>query len=380
MTVKVRPYKRGGWEVDIMLTFPGRPPIRDRRKAPVGSKSAAKRWGEERERQLVAHYTSTDPDDASRPDISKKEVPTLAVFFPRYMEGHCKANRMKPATINQKYASFNAYLLPSFGKKRLDRITAEDIQRFKAGLSRLKNSTLNVQLKHLRAILNVAIEWGVIDKMPTKFKLLKESAPEVKFYDFEEYDRLVLAAEKLEKPNGLLVLLLGGEAGLRRGEISGLRWSDIDFRLDMLTVSRSLWRGQEGSPKGGNARTIPLAERLRAALTEHRRVGEGPVVPTRHGTFPSGSTVDKRLAEVQKAAGFRVRGPHILRHTFCSHLVMIGKPIRAIQELAGHTKITTTERYMHLAPATTRDAIDGLTRPSNWRHVGNAGPGVLKLQ
>ena len=48
---------------------------------------------------------------------------------------------------------------------------------------------------------------------------------------------------------------------------------------------------------------------------------------------------------------------HILRHTFCSHLAMKGAPARAIQELAGHADLTTTQRYMHLSPAATEDAI-----------------------
>lgn len=50
-------------------------------------------------------------------------------------------------------------------------------------------------------------------------------------------------------------------------------------------------------------------------------------------------------------------GGRILRHTFCSHLAMHGVPARAIQELAGHTDLTTTQRYMHLSPAATEDAI-----------------------
>ncbi|MCA9650306.1 MAG: site-specific integrase [Myxococcales bacterium] len=380
MTVKVRQYKRGGWEVDIMLTFPGRPAIRERRKSPVGSKSAAKRWGEERERQLIDHYTNTEPDDPRRPSISKEEVPTLAAFIPRYMKGHCEANRLSPATIAQKTSSFQCHLLPAFGRRRLDRITAEDIQRFKGERAHLEPSTVNLHLKHLKSVLSVAMEWGVIAVMPTRIKKLKEVEPEAHFYDFEEFDRLVLAAERLDAPNGLLVVLLGGEAGLRCGEMSGLRWSDIDFNLNTVFVARSMWRGKEGPTKGRKRRTIPLAARLRPVLAQYREIGDGSVLRSAIDTAPQSDAIRDYLVAVQEEAGFKAKGPHILRHTFCSHLAMVGKPVKAIQKLAGHASITTTERYMHLAPDAERDAIDGLTRPENWRHVGDGAGTVKKLK
>jgi site-specific recombinase XerD len=62
-------------------------------------------------------------------------------------------------------------------------------------------------------------------------------------------------------------------------------------------------------------------------------------------------------------AGLLNNGPHMLRHTFCSHLAMRGAPARAIQELAGHQNLTTTQRYMHLSPAALDGAIRLLERP-----------------
>jgi site-specific recombinase XerC len=53
----------------------------------------------------------------------------------------------------------------------------------------------------------------------------------------------------------------------------------------------------------------------------------------------------------------------MLRHTFCSHLAMRGAPARAIQELAGHQDLTTTQRYMHLSPAALDRAIELLDAP-----------------
>jgi integrase len=69
-----------------------------------------------------------------------------------------------------------------------------------------------------------------------------------------------------------------------------------------------------------------------------------------------------------------LQGVHILRHTFCSHLAMKGAPARAIQELAGHADLSTTQRYMHLNPAVTEDAIRLLEgRQSGLERAGQSG-------
>ena len=69
------------------------------------------------------------------------------------------------------------------------------------------------------------------------------------------------------------------------------------------------------------------------------------------------------LSPTARGAGLANRGVHVLRHTFCSHLAMQGAPARAIQELAGHREIGTTQRYMHLTPAALDAAIRLLESP-----------------
>ena len=381
MTVTIRPYKRGGWEADIVLTFPGRPKFRERRKAPVKSKSAAKRWGEERERQIIQRFNETDPSEDGKidaPDLAKKEVPTLKAFIPRYMTGYCEANRQRKSTRSRKQSAFRAHLIPKLGHKRLNRITAEDVQQLKASLDYMSTPGANTIIKLLRAVLNVAVEWEVIPAVPVKIKPLRESEPELEFYDYSDYARLVCAAKALD-PRIHAVTLLGGDAGLRRGEIIALEWSDIDLARGRLTIARSEYRGVVTSTKGHRARTVPLSDELAGALRKLPIRGKRVLYSCGTKT-PVESTIRNWLGKAQVEAGFKIKGPHTLRHTFCSHLAMSGAPARAIQKLAGHRSVVTTERYMHLSQVALDESIRLLNRRPAWRHDGDDDKPPIVLQ
>src|SRR4029453_2510941 len=102
MSVTVRPYRRGGWEVDLTFRLPNGARHRERSKAPVSSKSAAQRWGEDRERHLVQHGLPQ----------SKKEVPTLEQFAERFVNGYARANRQKPSGVASKVSILDRHLKP----------------------------------------------------------------------------------------------------------------------------------------------------------------------------------------------------------------------------------------------------------------------------
>src|SRR4029453_7585676 len=152
------------------------------------------------------------------------------------------------------------------------------------------------------------------------------------------------------------MVLLGGDAGLRLGEIIAPEWRDIDLAARRLTVQRSEWLGHVTGPKGGRSRQLPMTQRLSAALKAARHLQSDRVL-----CLPDGASITrdggiKAVRGAQRVAGIE-QGVHILRHTFCSHLAMKGAPAWAIQELAGHADLSTTQRYMHLSPAATEDAI-----------------------
>jgi hypothetical protein len=187
MSVTIRPYRRGGWEVDIRVVTPdGTRKARERKRSPLASRTAALRWAEGRERILFQRLVNPALDAPA-----KKEVPTLESFAPRFIEGHAKANRLKPSGIASKTAILRVYLIPTFGNRRLDAIKNEDVQRLKAQLVSKSPKTVNNVLTVLSVLLKKAVEWELIDRMPCTVKLLRVEKGEAAFYDFEEYERLV---------------------------------------------------------------------------------------------------------------------------------------------------------------------------------------------
>jgi integrase len=364
MSVTIRPYRGGGWEVDIRVVSPdGTRHKRERKHAPISSRAAVGRWAAARERVLFERLLSPPKDQP------RKEVPTLQEFAPRFVDGHARANRQKPSGIASKTMILRLYLIPAFGRKHLDAIKSEDVQRLKAQLEIKSPKTVNNILAVLSILLKKAVEWDVIERMPCRIKLLPIEKGAAAFHDFEEYERLVEVARAIDQRTYLIVLL-GGEAGLRCGEMIALEWGDVDLAKRQLCVRRSDWNGHVGTPKGGRQRYVPLTRRLTAALAEHRHLRSKRVFCQDDRTSFTRQIVQGRMLLAARRANVR-RGVHILRHTFCSHLSMRGAPPKAIQELAGHADLTMTQRYMHLSPAALDAAIGLLERPSGDHSCGD---------
>lgn len=284
----------------------------------------------------------------------KKEVPTLEEFAPRFLDGYAKANRQKPSGIAAKETILRVHLVPLLGEVRLDQITNERVQRVKLHLQDRAPKTVNNVLTVLNVLLRTAIEWAVLQTMPCRVRLLPTPKSAAHFHDFDAYEHLVEAAKV--DASTYVVVLLGGDAGLRCGEIMALEWADVDLAKRQLCVARSEWKGHVTAPKGGRLRYVPMTVRLADVLRAHRHLRGARVVCTAAGEPVTQKIMQCLVGRAARRAHVRT-GVHILRHTFCSHLAMQGVPARAIQELAGHKDLITTQRYMHLSPAAVEDAI-----------------------
>lgn len=337
--------RNGRWVVDFYFHHPDGRTERIRRASPVNTRRGAQDY----ERQLRAAML-----EGRR---SAGEIPRIEEFGPRWVEDYAVANRQAPSSVRSKEVILRTHIYPVMGSKRLDEIGPEDVQRLKRKLANHAPKTVNNVLSVLGAMLRTAVDWRIIGSLPTPITMVRVPRRTMDFYDDAELERLLEAAEKLGS-HYLLILLLGAEAGLRAGEIIGLEWPDIDFTRGHLVVRRTVWRGKAGPPKSGRERIIPLTSRLSTALQAERHLRGPRVLYRPDGTPYTLPALARRMETIQRRAGLEPTGKiHILRHTFCSRLAIRGAPAKAIQELAGHVSLSTTQRYMHLSPAAREGAI-----------------------
>ncbi len=226
---------------------------------------------------------------------------------------------------------------------------------------------ISIMLK-VRAQLTVD---DAADLLRTTRRAIYAMLNEASFHDFDEFERLVEVARS--EALALLVVLLGGEAGLRCGEMMALEWTDVDFAKRQLYRGAFRVEGPRDDAEGRAVRYVPMTRRLTEALREARHLRGPRVLCDGTGKPLTQKVVQVLVRRTARRANVKP-GIHILRHTFCSHLAMRGAPARAIQELAGHQDLTTTQRYMHLSPAAIEGAIRLLdasrTSTAVWRHCG----------
>jgi len=340
--------KRGNkWWVDFRFNRK-----RHRKCSPDNSRAGAKAY----EALLRQKLARGEPLEAEK----EKDQVLFNEFSQRWHKLYVLSNN-KPSEAVTKELILRVHLIPFFGKMEVKSISNLDIEKFKHKKleEKLNPKTINNILSVLSKCLKNAIEWNIISYLPL-IKKLKVPPQKFDFLSVNESRLLLENATDLWQE----IILIALRAGLRFGELIALSWEDVDFRRKMLTVKQSIVRGVLGSTKGNKIRYIPLTDEVIKSL-ESRKKRSGYIFTDEDGKTLKQYVCFKRLHKFCKEAGLRKIGWHTLRHTFASHLAQNGVPLKAIQELLGHSDIATTMRYAHLSPSTLRGAITTLEEKYN---------------
>lgn len=294
--------------------------------------------------------------------LAAREGMTVRAWVAEYL-ADCEARRIRPTTIRLRAKQLH-YLLDVAGERRVTDFGELDWQRLRRALAHLAASTANWILDLANQVLVAAARAGLRGPVPRPARLRAETVPgPPPTYSVGEYERLVQAASD-RGDSHLAVILLGGDAGLRRGEIAGLRAEDIEAG-GVIHVRRTIvvldGRRIEHPPKSGKTRMVPASRRLLVVLERLRdETPDGWLVRSRDGGPATARHVSDLMYVVQRRADMPERGPHMLRHTFASQALEAGATLREVQELLGHSDITTTERYLHTDAARKLGAIQRL--------------------
>jgi integrase len=318
------------------------PDTRKRKKEPLGcliSKQVAEAARKRKEAELLMR--STTPRDENQINFREYVHIYLKSFLRRHPSSY---ETSRYALIEDLEPQLNNSNIP-LKDLNLDELTSDDINIFVdiTSADGLEASTINRKLGVLTAFLNQAKADGynVPDIKIKKLPETKSGPP--KYYEENVLEKII-KAEKLY-PHWWKFL---ANTGLRAGEFRNLKVEDI--KKDGIYIVSS----PENRTKSGEWRLIPMNDTIRSTLKDFDMSGEY-LIPRFDKDMPK--TRFRRLCKKIGVAKGKW-GIHCLRHTFASHLVMNGKPLRTVQILMGHANIKTTERYAHLSPDYLKGALE----------------------
>lgn len=297
-----------------------------------------------------------------------------------------RINDLKPSSLERYEGIYRNYIKTSpIGKKTLSNLRATDIQNYYNALSSSGKSanvikTLN---KALKASLNEAVKQSYIVKNYCDSVTLPkvEKKDEVTIFTLEEQEFLIKSLDG-HKLKMLIVMALG--TGLRQGELLALKWSDIDFDNNTVSVNKSIKLvylvSKDGSrnssileqtPKTKSSiRTIPvpsnIVDELKLYKEEQEKNSKNELYENNDivfaddtGNYLDSRYLSKRYTKLLKDAKIDYKKFHSLRHTYATRLFEAGIPIKTVQVLMGHSDIKTTMNiYTHVMPEEKTKAVE----------------------
>jgi integrase len=329
----------------------------------------------------------------ARLDVNKV---TLSEWLDRWLIDYMKPS-LRPNTYQSYEMDLRLHVKPYVGSIRLKDLQAGDLQRLfnnllKNGRATEWNKEVNPGLSRrtvdyvrttVKAALSVAVDNDLILKNPAKQTKLppaekKEAVPFTRRESETFLNYVKGIAHRL-----FAALYLAFCTGLRRGEILGLMWPDIDFEASTLEVKRELVEVRDvdtkkvhldfGPPKTEKSkRTIPMTENMVKVLKAHLEKqdeerffykesyhDENLVFCTEDGRRIWPRNFDRLYTNLLKKAGVDHKKLHTTRHTFASMMIEDGEDIRNVQELLGHAVLSTTaDIYSHVAERAKKKAMN----------------------
>lgn len=273
-----------------------------------------------------------------------------------------KAHRIKDSTA-YGYQLILRRLSVKWEETPINRIEAKDVQEFLNDWKHLAEKYLREMLIVIKSIFESACRDGHIKENPATDKRIvipSKKKTVRKALDLEELRDILLSLDKLELMDKRYMMLLLF-TGMRRGEVLGLKWEDVDLKRNVFHVERSITypRGQNnfliGKPKTESGiRDVPISPELMKCLQPMET--EGYIIG---GETPLTLSIHRRMSErINRTINLHGATPHIFRHSYATLLNDAGATVKTIQAIIGHSDVQTTiNRYVHSRDEKKQEAV-----------------------
>jgi integrase len=285
---------------------------------------------------------------------SGKEPVLFSKFMDQFLE-YSKSN-YRPGTVGI-YERAEELFIEIIGDVTLQQITPFHWDKYKSvRLQKVSPVTVNIELRTIGSVLNKAFRWKVIDLNPfasLHLCLIPEKYPD--YFSREEFQVFCNAMGNDWYKDIVQFAVL---TGMRRGEITNLKWKNIDLDNKIIhVVSSPTFR-----TKAGKKRIVPIHKKLMPILKSRFNPDPEKYVFTHWTRKVKESYVTHRFSDYKVIGGIQRKGLHFhsLRHTFASWLVQEGVSLYEVQRLLGHSNIAVTEIYSHLQPCQLHNAVNKL--------------------
>lgn len=254
------------------------------------------------------------------------------------------------------------YILPQFGKLRLDNLGVENQQMFVGNLAeKVSRKTVVNIIGTLSSMLNTARNWGYICEGVSVSRLVlpeRKVKQQARTFTPEQAKAIIELAQEPYRT----MFAIAAYAGLRAGEIMGLSVEDVDLTRGVLNIRKTAWYGKIQTAKSiESENTIPIAEHLaqmlRGFIGDRR---EGILFLNRAGKpYFANSVVWKKLWPLCDALGIQRAGFHAFRHMHATLLLETGASPKVTQRQLRHADSRVTlDHYAHLIDSSHREAVE----------------------
>ncbi len=321
---------------------------RDRRMTigqyPVWSVGAARQRAASLRLQVDAGQDPLEDREAERAEL------TLAQLWARYDD--TVLPRKALSTQRDERSMWRRLILPKLGRKRLSHIRPSDVDALHLTISASTPFQANRCIASIRHAFNKAVRWELVSSNPVTGIQLAPEQPRHRYLDDLERDRFLAALNaRADEPSVLAIrfLLL---TGARKSEVLKASWVQID-------LPGQAWIKPSSHTKQRLLHRVPLSRGAMDVLRRAQAVSTGDFVfPGREGTPLT--DIKRTFSALCREAEITNLRIHDLRHSFASALVSRGTSLPIIGGLLGHTQVSTTARYSHLADRAMRDATNML--------------------